>query len=287
MLPLPQVTFDRLAQLIYGLCGLVLTNDKAYLIHHRLEPIVTQSGLRDYDELCDRLRSPTLSPLHEQVIEAITTHETSFFRDGQSFEALRQVLLPELVEAAGQRKRALGVRPHGRIWCAGASTGEEAYSVAILLDELVQGRPRRDLGLGDFAFLATDISPGVLDVARAGVYSDRNVARVRSPYLRRYFKQQLNDWQVVEPLRRFIDFRRANLLDGTPSAGLFDLVLCRNVLIYFDEETRRRICRRFHAVVRPGGALVLGAAENLYGVSEGFTSEQHGSAFFYRKGVSD
>ncbi len=179
MLPLPQVTFDRLAQLIHGLCGLVLTNDKTYLIHHRLEPIVTQSGLRDYDELCDRLRSPTLSPLHEQVIEAITTHETSFFRDSQSFEALRQVLLPELIEAAGQRKRALGVRPHGRIWCAGASTGEEAYSVAMLLDELVQSRPRRDLDLGDFGFLATDISPGVLDVARAGVYNARDVARVR------------------------------------------------------------------------------------------------------------
>jgi chemotaxis protein methyltransferase CheR len=283
MLPLPQGTFDRLAQLIHGLCGLVLTNDKAYLIHHRLEPIVTQSGLRSYDELCDRLRSPTLSLLHEQVIEAITTHETSFFRDSQPFEALRQVLLPELIEVAGQRKRALGVRPHGRIWCAAASTGEEAYSVAMLLDELVQSRPRRDLDLGDFGFLATDISPGVLEVARAGVYSERDVARVRPPYQRRYFKQQLADWQVVEPLRRLIDFRRANLLDGTSSAGPFDLILCRNVLIYFNEETRRRVCRRFHATLRPGGVLMLGAAENLYGASEGFASEQFGSAFFYRK----
>lgn len=287
MLPLPQATFDRLAQLIHGLCGLVLTADKAYLIHHRLEPVVIQSGLRSYDELCDRLRSPASSPLHEQVIEAITTHETSFFRDRQPFEALRQVLLPELIEVAGQRKRALGVRPHGRIWCAGASTGEEAYSVAALLDELVQNRPRRDLDLGDFGFLATDISPGVLEVARAGVYSERDVVRgVRPPYQRRYFTQQPVGWQVVEPLRRLIDFRRANLLDGASSAGPFDLILCRNVLIYFNEEARRRVCCRFHALLHPGGVLMLGAAENLYGVSGGFASEQFGSAFFYRKSES-
>lgn len=284
MLPLSQVTFDRLAKLIHGLCGLVLSSEKAYLIHHRLEPIANQFGLRSYEELCERLRDPSFSLLHEQVIEAITTHETSFFRDGHPFEALRRILLPELIETAWQRKRRLAIRPYGRIWCAGVATGEEAYSVAMLFDDLAHGSARHEFELGDFSFLATDISPGVLEVARAGVYCDRDVKRgVAASYQRRYFQQQHAQWQIVEPLRRLIDFRRSNLLDGAISAGPFDLILCRNVLIYFDEETRRRICRRFHAVLRPGGVLLLGAAENLYGVSEGFTSEQLGPAFFYRK----
>lgn len=287
MKPLSPSTFDRLAQLIHGLCGLVLSTDKSYLVHHRLEPIVDQFGLRSYEELCDRLRAPGFSPLHEQVIEAITTHETSFFRDGHPFEALRQILLPGLIETARRRKRELALRPHGRIWCAGAATGEEAYSVAMLLDDLTHAQARRDLDLGDVSVLATDISPGVLEVARAGVYSERDVTRGVPPaYQRRYFQQQGAGWQIVEPLRRVIDFRRANLLDGTSSAGPFDLILCRNVLIYFNEETRRRICRRFHAALCPGGALLLGAAENLYGIADGFISEQVGPAFFYRKATA-
>lgn len=288
MLPLSQVTFARLTQIVHGLCGLVLSSDKEYLIHHRLESIVAQFGLRSYEELCDRLSAPGLSPLHEQVIDAITTHETSFFRDSHPFDALRQSILPELIELARQRKRQLAGRPFARIWCAAASTGEEAYSVAMLLDELVQSQVGRDLELGDFGFLATDISPAVLDIARTGIYPERDVLRcVRPQYQRRYLQQQppphQTDWRIVEPLRRLIEFRRANLLDTAMSIGPFDLILCRNVLIYFSEENRRSICRRFHAALRPGGVLMLGAAENLYGASDGFAAEKVGVTFFYRK----
>jgi chemotaxis protein methyltransferase CheR len=278
MIPLPHATFERLTRQIRGLCGLALSSEKTYLVHHRLGPVVKRFRLRSYEELCDRLAAPPPSPLHEQVVEAITTHETSFFRDGHPFEALAQVLLPEMLEAARRRRLALGVRPFARIWCAGASTGQEAYSVALLLKE------RAGNEAADCAILATDISAPLIAEARAGVYSEREVLRAVPERLRtRYFEKHGARLQVCEAVRRLVEFRRGSLLDGVRELGLFDLILCRNVLMYFDEETRRRLCGHFGEMLRPGGVLLLGSAENLYGMDEGFVSERHGPTIFYRK----
>jgi chemotaxis protein methyltransferase CheR len=278
MMHLSPATFDRLTGQIRRLCGLVLSSDKTYLIHHRLGPVVKRNGLKSYEELCDRLAAPGPSPLHDEVVEAITTHETSFFRDVHPFEALRQVLLPEVLDVARRRLLALGVRPYARILCAGASTGQEAYSVALLWQELA----------GDMAahcaILATDISAPLVAEARAGVFSEREVLRLVPARLRtRYFEKHGARLQVCEAVRRLVEFRRGSLLDGVRELGQLDLILCRNVLMYFDEETRRQVCGHFAEMLWPGGVLLLGSAENLYGMDEGFVSERHGATIFYRK----
>jgi chemotaxis protein methyltransferase CheR len=283
-MPLSQSTFDELRRLIHGLCGLSLSSDKMYLVHHRLEPVVEALGLPSYEELCARLRRSGWHTEHEQVVEAITTHETSFFRDGHPFEALGQLLLPEVIEAARQRKLALGPRPYGRIWCAGASTGQEAYSVGMLLEDRLRQERADGVAPGDVILLATDVCRHILAVARAGVYPEPEVLRsVRAPLRDRAFEKVGAGWRVRESLRRFMEFRRLNLLDGARELGLFDLILCRNVLIYFDDDTRRRVSATFFEHLRPGGVLLLGAAENLYGIHDTFRSYQNGPTIFYRK----
>jgi chemotaxis protein methyltransferase CheR len=278
MMHLAHPTFERLSRQINSLCGLALCGDKTYLIHHRLGPVVKRYGLKSYEELCERLAVPGPSPLHNEVVEAITTHETSFFRDGHPFEALRQVLLPEVLDVARRRLLALGVRPYARILCAGASTGQEAYSVALLWKELAADMAAH------CAILATDISAPLVAEARAGVFTEREVLRSVPARLRtRYFEKHGARLQVCEAVRGLVEFRRGSLLDGVRELGLFDLILCRNVLIYFDEETRRRVCGHFGEMLYSGGVLMLGSAENLYGMDEGFVSERHGATIFYRK----
>jgi chemotaxis protein methyltransferase CheR len=263
---------------------LTLSADKAYLIHHRLGPLVHRFGLRTYEDLCERLRAGGPIPIQDEVVQAITTHETSFFRDAHPFEALRRTLLPEVVRAARLRKKAGGIGPFLRIWCAGVATGQEPYSVAMLLREQVQQVPFGDLAPSDCVILATDISATDLVTARAGVYSDREVMRsVALPYRTTCFEKHGEDWRVVDSVRRLVTFRRANLLDGLTDSNPVDMILCRNVLIYFDEVTRRSVCRIFSNVLAEGGALLLGAAENLYGIGDQWLSEQHGATIFYRK----
>jgi chemotaxis protein methyltransferase CheR len=284
MMPLSPTTFDQLSRHIQRLCGLVLSSDKTYLVHHRLGPLAVRQGWQSYEELCDRLRAPGWSSLHEQVIEAITTHETSFFRDGHPWEALRKILLPEVLEAACQRKLAANLRPHARIWCAGVATGQEAYSLAILLQERLQHPACAVLAPGDCGILATDLSAQLLEEARAGLYGDREIHRaVNAAYRARYFHKRDPNWQVAESIQRMVEFRRDNLLDGQRDLGPCDLILCRNVLIYFDDPTRRLVSQRFHDLLRPGGVLLLGSAENLYGISDALVAEQHGPTIFYRK----
>ena len=280
---LPRPAFDELRRLIHGLCGVMLSEDKAYLIRHRLEPVVRDHGLAGFEELARRLRGPGGTALHDAVVEAITTGETSFFRDGHPFDAFRRVLLPRL--GALVRGRRLE-RPPGqaRIWCAGVSTGQEAYSVAMLIDDYLSAEGAPDLRTQDFVVLATDVSARVLEVARAGRYGDREVARgVSPPWRERYFRRAGKGWVIDEKLRGMVAFRRANLMENFTGLGRLDLIFCRNVLIYFDESARRRVCERFADMLTPDGLLVLGTVENLYGVSTRFVSERLGPTLVYRK----
>jgi chemotaxis protein methyltransferase CheR len=259
--------FDELRRLVYRLCGLVLGEDKAYLVRHRLEPVVREHGLDDFTDLCRELRGPGGCDLHDDIVEAITTPETSFFRDLHPFEAFRSHILPQL-----------GARP--RIWCAAASTGQEPYSVAMVLHEARQ----LDAQLQGAEVLATDISARVLAVAQAGEYSDRELVRGLTPaQAARFFERRGDAWVVREVLRRLVRFQRLNLTQTWSGLGTFDVIFCRNVLIYFDDETRRRVCRQLHDVLEDRGWLILGAAENLYGISEEFTSLRLGETLVYRK----
>ena len=274
---LTPAVFDELRQLIHHLCGLVVGEDKAYLIRHRLGPVARASGCHSFEEFAQKLRGPDGAALHVPIVEAITTAETSFFRDGRVFEAFRSQLLPRLGEKARGGAKV-------RLWCAAASTGQEPYSLAMLLREHMAAERGRGLREADFSVLATDISEKVLTVARAAEYGERETARGLTPaLLARHFERRGPAWAVREPVRRLVEFRRLNLtgpLTGLPS---FDAIFCRNILIYFDIDTRRRICGQLHALLPDGGWLVLGAAENLYGVSDQFEAVRFGDALVYRK----
>jgi chemotaxis protein methyltransferase CheR len=280
--------FDELRLLIHRLCGLVVGEDKTYLVRHRLGPLAQAIGCRSFEEFVLKLRGPEGTALHAPIIEAITTAETSFFRDGHAFEVFRTQLLPRLGEKARRGGKV-------RIWCAAAATGQEPYSLAMLLCDYVQanasslpsgGKPATQAGAseGDFSILATDISEKVLAVARAATYSDRDAARGLTPaLLARHFERRDGAWVVRESVRRLVEFRRLNLTGSLPALNSFDAIFCRNLLIYFDLETRRRVCRGLHDHLLNGGWLVLGAAENLYGVSDQFEALRLRDALVYRK----
>lgn len=277
---LSRETFDALRQLIHRLCGIVLSDDKTYLVRHRLEPLVRQSGCRSFEQFQQKLLGSESLTLQEAIIEAMTTRETSFFRDRHPFETLRRDVLPELVQA----RRAGTPAARIRIWCAGASAGQEPYSLAILLREFVAAQRPSGLAPENFSILATDISTKALATAAAGEYRLQHLARGLSPsQIQRFFQQRDAAWIVRPELRNMVEFRRVNLTQPFLGLGTMDLIFCRNVLIYFDLATRRRICDQFYTMLSDGGWLMLGSAENLYGIHDRFQSQRLGESLLYRK----
>lgn len=272
---LSPTTFEELGQSIHSLCGLVLGPDKTYLIHHRLEPLMRQQGITSFEGLCIRLRQADSAVLRDALVEAITTRETSFFRDRHVFDAFRREALPAaLGRQAGERGRA----PALRAWCAGVSTGQEAYSLAMLLHGYA-ARPG-----AAWSVLASDISASALEIARRAAYRLADLRRGLTPAeVHRHFEPWGALWRVRPPIRKQVEFRRTNLIQPFQGLGSFDAIFCRNVLIYFDERARRAICHQFASMLPPGGWLVLGAAENLYGISNAFESVRCGGATLYRK----
>lgn len=272
---LERPVFDRLRQTIHRTCGLVIGDDKEYLVRDRLAPIVTKHGWQSYEQLADRIALPGQTALVDEVVEAIVTHETSFFRDPHVWESLRRELFPRL----------LAQKPAGsnvRLWSAAMSTGQEAYTLAMLAHEFADtsaaATPSR------FSILATDICQSAVAAGKTGVYETRDLARgVSELRRRRFFEPHEGRWRAKTELREMIDFRRVNLAQPLPPLGAFDLICCRNVLIYFDDATRRRLCEQFHSLLAGEGWLLLGAAENLYGISDRFESTKLGEAVVYRK----
>lgn len=247
--------FATLAALLHAGSGLVVGPDKQYLLETRLAPILRQHGMRDLDTLAVRLRGSLggRTALEFQVIEAMTTNESFFFRDDKPFAHVRTSALPRL-----HASRPAGARL--RIWSAAASSGQEAYSLAMLL----AGRSVEILG--------TDLSRAQLARARAGLYSQFEVQRgLPMQYLDKYFTREGAHWRVSEAIRAMVSFRERNLLTDPRPLGMFDLVFCRNVLIYFDQPTRKRVLDGIARQMAPDGLLYLGAAERMIGPSTSFT----------------
>ena len=260
--PSPQAVtsadFAMIAELVRARSGIVLGLDKAYLVESRLEHLVRTRQLKDLAELSANLRSHPTEVLVRDVVEAMTTNETLFFRDVRPFEHLRATALP-----ATHAARPLG-HPL-RIWSAASSSGQEAYSIAMtVIDAGLSQRPVQIIG--------TDISTEQLGRARLGVYSDFEMQRgISEPVLRKYFQRANENWQIKEHVRRMVDFRYWNLMDDLRPLGTFDLIFCRNVLIYFDVNTKRRVLDAIWSRLAPGGWLYLGGAETTFGISDRFT----------------
>lgn len=237
--------------------GLVITADKAYLIESRLNPVARRLGFASLDAVTEALRAGKSPTLEAAVVEAMTTNESSFYRDKSPFERLKAVILPRLLKTRADVKRL-------SIWSSAASTGQEPYSIAMVLKELEQQFRGWKIDI-----LATDISTGVLDKARAGLYSQFEVQRgLPIQLLVRHFSKQGELWRVEPPLRAMVEFRQLNLLDDFSNLGVFDIVFCRNVLIYFDRETKSQVLNRLCNVLAPDGALILGAAETVIGLTD-------------------
>ena len=255
--------FDFIASLLKERSGLIITNDKLYLLQTRLTAILRDHNLVDLPALVALLRQPGTAALKDKVVDAMTTNETSFFRDLHPFETLRKSIIPALIE---RRKEARTLR----IWSAACSTGQEPYSIAMILTDHFPA-----LAGWNAEIVATDISPTVLARAREGIYSTFEIQRGMPIHtLVRHFDQMEGQWQAKSELRRAVTFRSANLLEDFTSLGMFDIVMCRNVLIYFDHRTKGTILSAIARRMPLDGSLVLGGAESMFGICDAFAPVQ-------------
>jgi len=253
---------------VYSEVGIVLDDNKHYLFESRLAPIVRLLNFTSVNDLCVLLRAKTNSEVSRQVVEAMTTNETYFFRDPAHYEAIRNTLLPKLKEEKRDTRKL-------RFWSAASSTGQEAYSLAMLLLEE---------GLKDWntQILGTDFSSKVLERARAGVYQQIEVNRgLPTPLLVKYFSRSGLDWRLNEEVKRMARFEAIDLRKSMRTLGPFDLVLCRNVMIYFDSETKRKIMKELHSTLFRGGWLLLGGSETAFGFEEWFDRRVLGNMTVY------
>jgi chemotaxis protein methyltransferase CheR len=266
-------TFDFVRTLVCDQAGIVLERDKHYLVEARLIPIARRRGFDSADALVTHASRTGDLSLKQCVIEAMTTNETTFFRDGEPFEALKQDVLPAIIERRQVTKQL-------RIWCCAASTGQEPYSIAMLLQEHF---PQLATDGWTLSIFATDLSEEVLARAREGRYTQLEMNRgLPVTYLVKYFDKQGLEWQVKPSLRRVVQFDKLNLVKPWQEIGSFDVVMLRNVMIYFDVPTKQHLLDRVRRVLRPDGYLFLGSAETTMGIHDGFERETWRRTGFYR-----
>jgi chemotaxis protein methyltransferase CheR len=251
--------YDYLRRLLKARSGLVLSAEKHYLVESRLLPVARKAGLFNLTGLVAKLKGPDAELLTIEVVEAMTTNESFFFRDKIPFDHFRDTIMPALIAARASRRRI-------RIWCAAAATGQEPYTLAICLKEM-----GKELKGWRVEIIATDISTEVLEKAKSGIYSQFEVQRgLPVLMLIKYFSQVGEMWQIAPELRGMVKFQPLNLLDDFSGLGMFDVVFCRNVLIYFDQATKSDVLERVGGATETDGFLVLGGAETVVGLTSCF-----------------
>jgi chemotaxis protein methyltransferase CheR len=249
--------FAVIAAFLKERSGLIINQDKTYLLETRLAAILREHKIAGLPALAEHLRQPGATAIKAKVVDAMTTNETSFFRDNHPFDTLRQSVIPGLIERRATTRSL-------RIWSAACSTGQEPYSLAMMMKDNFP-----ILAGWRVEIVATDLSPSVLDRARDGLYSTFEVQRgLPIQMLVRHFDQIESNWRIKRELRQTINFRPLNLLEDFSSLGQFDIVLCRNVLIYFDQPTKTRILTSITRRIAPDGALLLGGAESVFGLCD-------------------
>ena len=262
-------SFSYIRDLIYRESGITLDDSKEYLVTARLDPLAKEEGYSNLDELVTALRSPSGRDLRAKVIDAMTTNETSFFRDAPHFELLKNKLIPELLERS----------PSGDIsfWSAACSSGQESYSIAMTIAEHFPGIKSR------VKILATDISAEMLDRTRAGIYSQTEINRgLPIQLLMKHFRQMGRQWRVSDDLRRMVTVKNYNMVKDAPPVAKSHFVFLRNVLIYFDLPAKQRILSRMRKVLGPDGYLFLGGAETTLNVDRTFKALRVGRAVCYQ-----
>ena len=265
-----QDNYSFLQQHVYRTSGIVLDDNKHYLIEARLIPIVRKENLRTINDLCALIRATSAGRVSQDVVEAMTTNETLFFRDIVPFKVLRSTILPPRIEERKATRRL-------SFWSAASSSGQEAYSIAMMLCEM---------GLQDWniEILGTDLNEKMVERARHGAFAQIEVNRgLPATHLVKYFERHDLEWRVKPILRKMCRFERFDLRHSMRMISNCDFVFCRNVLIYFDMDTKRQILAEIARIMAPGGYLLLGAAETTMNLSEAFERQAIDGASFYKK----
>jgi chemotaxis protein methyltransferase CheR len=264
--------YEQFGAFLENACGIVLGADKQYLVTSRLTPLLRELGVTDLGALVERLRDGREAGLRDRILDAMTTNETLWFRDSYPFELLKNVALPEFAKT---KPASL------RFWSAACSSGQEPYSIAMTIEEFLMANPGSLHP--NLQIIATDLSPTVLAQARTGQYEESAMVRgLSEERRRRFFKHKGHRWEVNPELRRRIAFQELNLLESYDALGKFNMIFCRNVLIYFSPERKRDILARMSRALQPGGYLLLGASESITGYSDEFEMLRTPHGILYR-----
>jgi len=270
-----QAEFDQFRQFLEDACGISLGDNKQYLVTNRMRRLMDENKITDFGELVRSLRQGLHRKLKEQVIDAMTTNETFWFRDIYPYDHLKNTLFPQLM--SGNNKMFGPIR----IWSAACSSGQEPYSISMMVEEF----KLRNMGAlpRQVQIVATDLSVTVLEQARQGEYDKLSVMRgLSNERLDKFFDKVENNWRVKPVLRDRVDFRPINLMDSFAVLGKFDIVFCRNVLIYFNADLKRQILQKIHAALKPQGILYLGSSEGLAGAGDLFEMVRCEPGILYR-----
>ncbi|MDR0310391.1 MAG: protein-glutamate O-methyltransferase CheR [Acidobacteriota bacterium] len=279
--------YKAITDYVFHSCGIVLGDDKEYLVKQRLAPVLPLLGYKDLSELAQALMRGAVSfVIREKVVNAMTTNETSWFRDGHPFDTFRDKILPDLFALVRDRKNRQWQRrgPKVSIWSVAASTGQEAYSIGILIADAIRLKGMGTVLMEDFGILGTDISSDVLSKAMQGKYSIIDIGRgLPRAMCDRYFTLNGDSYYVNEEIRKLMDFKLLNIQEPFTQVGGFDVIFCRNLLIYFTNEAKKKILSQFFQILAPNGYLMLGSAENIYSLNDDFKTERYGATTLYRK----
>lgn len=259
---------------IYGITGIHIEASKAYLLETRMGRLLETEKCSSYTELYHKIKADESKKLEKQIIDAITTNETLFFRDSNPFELLKHKILPELID----KRAAKTIKSPIRIWSAACSTGQEVFSIAIVLKELLVNTNKYDIKL-----LGTDLSDAAIKQASYGTYNKFEIERgLPKDRLQRYFVSSGVNWKIKDEIRSMAAFRKFNLMHPMTSLGKFDIIFCRNVAIYFTLEDRKKLFNRLADTLEPDGYLIIGSTESLTGVCPRFVPKRHLKSIFYK-----
>ncbi|MCA9232042.1 MAG: protein-glutamate O-methyltransferase CheR [Planctomycetales bacterium] len=265
---------DAICRLVDDLCGIYWDESKAYLIEARLGSLLEKSSCKNYRDLASKVRAECVPGLRSEVIDAVTTNETLWFRDSSPFQALKYKIVPELIDA----KQSTCFPKRFRIWCAACSTGQEPYSIAMTLADTIP-----HIESWDVQILGTDISPAAVERASRGIYNKMEIGRGMDPEsLKRYFVDRGDGWQVHDRIRSMCMFKPLNLHEPFHMLGSFDIVFCRNVAIYFTLPDQKKLFAKIGEVLAPGGWVFVGSSESLSHLGPQWQTEQHCRSNCYR-----
>lgn len=262
---------------IHDISGIFLDESKAYLLETRLDRVVKENGFSSFIELYRQAKADGTKSIERKIIDAISTNETTFFRDTSPFDVLQHKILPDLIDLRSANSSSF-LPPQIRIWSAACSTGQEVYSIAIVLKELLP-----DLNKYNITLLGTDISDAAISQSSYGLYNKFEIERgLPQEKLIRYFSRKGDNWKIKDDIRAMVKFSKQNLMLPLNGLGKFDIVFCRNVAIYFNTEDRKKLFDKIADILEPDGYLIIGATESLTGVCPRFEPKRYIRSMFYQ-----